>query len=94
MSSPVQEWMRGEARAGYFDTEALAVAVCRMPAAARDVVVRRFGLDGRAPATLQQLGAVMGLHRESVRRHEAKAVMGLRRRYLEASGRLPSCRPI
>ena len=45
----------------------------------RQVVERRFGLDGRAPQTLEELGPDLGITRERVRQLENKALRELRR---------------
>jgi len=45
----------------------------------RDVLVRRFGLDGFLAATLEQVGADVGLTRERVRQIQIDAMRRLRR---------------
>jgi RNA polymerase nonessential primary-like sigma factor len=44
----------------------------------RIVVERRFGLDGEEPATLEQVGAEMGITRERVRQIQMEALKRLR----------------
>jgi RNA polymerase primary sigma factor len=52
----------------------------------RAVVVLRFGLEGEAPLTLQEVGERVGLTREWVRKLEARAIRQLgRTRTAEAS---------
>ena len=44
----------------------------------RQVIVERFGLDGEAPRTLEQVGVEIGVTRERIRQIEAKALRKLR----------------
>jgi RNA polymerase primary sigma factor len=44
----------------------------------RHVLVRRYGLDGREPATLAEVGAELDITRERVRQLQRKAERGLR----------------
>jgi RNA polymerase primary sigma factor len=44
----------------------------------RHVVLRRFGLDGESPQTLEELGAELGITRERVRQIETRALRQLR----------------
>jgi DNA-directed RNA polymerase sigma subunit (sigma70/sigma32) len=44
----------------------------------REVLVRRFGLGGGAPATLEEVGAAMGLTRVRVRHISTQALDKLR----------------
>src|SRR5262249_21262219 len=44
----------------------------------RLVVLRRFGLDGESPQTLEELGAELGITRERVRQIETRALRQLR----------------
>ena len=46
----------------------------------REVLIKRFGLDGEAPKTLAELGEEMGVTRERIRQIEARALRRLRRR--------------
>jgi RNA polymerase primary sigma factor len=56
----------------------MAIAIdrgmARMSEAQREVLIRRFGLNGHPPETLSAIGASMGLSRERIRQHEAKAL--------------------
>ena len=54
--------------------EALLVLNPRM----RHVVARRFGLDGQAPQTLEEVGVGLGITRERVRQLESRALRELR----------------
>ena len=45
----------------------------------KDVITRRFGLDGTPEATLEELGKAFDVTRERVRQWEAKALRKLRR---------------
>lgn len=60
--------------------------VDRLPARERDVLRARLGLDGTAPASLEQLSGALGLSRERVRQIEAAALGRLRRRFGEGEG--------
>ena len=44
----------------------------------RHVLERRFGLDGDAPQTLEDLGSALGITRERVRQIETRALRQLR----------------
>ena len=44
----------------------------------RHVVLRRFGLDGKAPQTLEEVGNDLGITRERVRQLETRALRELR----------------
>jgi RNA polymerase sigma factor (sigma-70 family) len=52
--------------------------VAQLPARERDIIVARFGLDGRDECTLAQLGAERDVTRERVRQVQAAALQTLR----------------
>jgi RNA polymerase primary sigma factor len=56
----------------------LAAAVDRLNPRMKHVVLRRFGLDGRAPQTLEEVGQELGITRERVRQLESRALKELR----------------
>jgi RNA polymerase primary sigma factor len=53
-------------------------AMLRLSPRARSVLMRRFGLDGNPPQTLEQVGDSLGITRERVRQLEARALRELR----------------
>ena len=55
------------------ETEHLKEAIERLPERARYVLVRRYGLDDRAPATLAELGDELDISRERVRQLQREA---------------------
>lgn len=59
------------------ETRQLREAVERLPERSRYVLVRRYGLDGRGPATLAELAEGLGVSRERVRQlqHEAEQTL-------------------
>jgi RNA polymerase primary sigma factor len=59
--------------------EALAEALACLGKRERDVIVRRFGLYGSGPETLQQIGLGLGVSRERVRQLETGALKQLAR---------------
>jgi RNA polymerase primary sigma factor len=59
-------------------SEELTVALERLNPRMRHVVVRRFGLDGQAPQTLEEVGNDLGITRERVRQLETRALRELR----------------
>jgi RNA polymerase primary sigma factor len=56
----------------------LAAAVESLDPRLRQVVKRRFGLDGEPPQTLEELGNELGITRERVRQIETRALRELR----------------
>ena len=54
------------------ETEHLKEAIERLPERARYVLVRRYGLDDRNPATLAELGDELEISRERVRQLQSK----------------------
>jgi RNA polymerase primary sigma factor len=58
----------------------LQMAVARLPQRTRHVLVRRYGLDGRKRATLEELARELGISRERVRQVQLEAEDILRTR--------------
>jgi RNA polymerase primary sigma factor len=56
----------------------LAAAIERLNPRMKHVVTRRFGLDGRPPQTLEEVGHDLGITRERVRQLESRALKELR----------------
>jgi RNA polymerase primary sigma factor len=56
----------------------LAVAINRLNPRMKHVVLRRFGLDGQPPQTLEEVGNDLGITRERVRQLETRALRELR----------------
>jgi RNA polymerase primary sigma factor len=56
----------------------LARAMDRLNPRMRHVVLRRFGLDGQPPQTLEEVGSDLGITRERVRQLETRALRELR----------------
>jgi RNA polymerase primary sigma factor len=59
-------------------TADLAQAIERLNPRMKHVVLRRFGLDGRPPQTLEEVGNDLGITRERVRQLETRALRELR----------------
>jgi DNA-directed RNA polymerase sigma subunit (sigma70/sigma32) len=53
-------------------------ALRRVPLRQRAVIALRFGLGGEPPRTLEEVGAVLGVSREIIRRLEVLALRRLR----------------
>ncbi len=66
------------ATAAHARTVELAEAIDRLNPRMKHVVLRRFGLDGRPPQTLEEVGQEMGITRERVRQLETRALKELR----------------
>src|SRR5215208_2516385 len=62
------------------DALGLQMAVARLPQRTRHVLVRRYGLDDRKRATLQDLARELGISRERVRQIQLEAESMLRTR--------------
>src|SRR2546423_744192 len=56
----------------------LSEALRRLSPRMRHVLSRRFGLDGEAPQTLEEVGSDLGITRERVRQLESRALRELR----------------
>jgi RNA polymerase primary sigma factor len=56
----------------------LQAAIDRLNPRMKHVVMRRFGLDGRPPQTLEEVGGDLGITRERVRQLETRALRELR----------------
>jgi RNA polymerase sigma factor (sigma-70 family) len=59
-------------------TDRLRSRVVRLTPRERDVLDRRFGLDGSTPRTLRQTGRELGISRERVRQIELRTLLRLR----------------
>jgi RNA polymerase primary sigma factor len=59
-------------------TVELSAAIERLNPRMKHVVLRRFGLDGRPPQTLEEVGHDLGITRERVRQLETRALRELR----------------
>src|SRR6056297_356686 len=62
----------------------------RLPEKQREVVLRRFGLHGHEPATLEQVGEAIGVTRERTRQIQMEA-LGRLHRLLESQGLRKDC---
>ena len=59
-------------------SQELAAALERLNPRMKHVVLRRFGLDGQPPQTLEEVGNDLGITRERVRQLETRALRELR----------------
>ncbi len=50
-----------------------------LPWREREIISKRFGLDGQPPASLEEIGAVFGVTRERIRQIEKKALRRLKK---------------
>lgn len=56
----------------------LLESLCDLDSRSARIIRMRYGLDGEAPRTLKEIGAILGISRERVRQIECDAVNGLR----------------
>ena len=75
---PAQEETPAEAVDRALLTEAIIKALEVLKPKQRYVLVRRFGLEGHNPMTLEEIGIEMGVTRERVRQIEAEALKRLK----------------
>lgn len=61
-----------------FRKEKIDEALAELPPREREILIKRFGLDGSEPLTLKEVGQVIGLTRERVRQLEDRALERLR----------------
>ncbi len=66
------------ATAAHAQTAELSAAIERLNPRMKHVVLRRFGLDGEPPQTLEEVGNDLGITRERVRQLETRALKELR----------------
>ena len=70
------------------ETARLWKAIERLPEPDRRILLRRYGLDGREPATLLEVGEELGMSRERVRQIQLLAERALKTgRYGQTHGR-------
>jgi hypothetical protein len=75
---------------GAEDAALIAAAVMTLPPQWREIIVKRFGLDGGLAMTLAAVGDMLGLSRERVRQIEGKAMRSLRDQLEIAWSRRPA----
>ena len=69
-------------------TSRLKLRVCELDERQRDVLRKRFGLEGERPRTLRQAARELGVSRERVRQIEVRALLELRNLLASAKDRL------
>jgi RNA polymerase primary sigma factor len=67
-----------QATADHLRAQEVNEALARLDPRLRELVVRRFGLEGHPPQTLEEIGQVLGVTRERVRQLETRALRELR----------------
>jgi RNA polymerase primary sigma factor len=67
-----------QATADHLRAKEVSEALARLEPRLRELLVRRFGLEGHPPQTLEEIGQVLGVTRERVRQLETKALRELR----------------
>lgn len=70
----------GESAQNAIATREVREAVATLPAREREIVERRFGLTGKAPMTLEEIGSEFSISRERVRQLQNVALDRLRQR--------------
>jgi RNA polymerase primary sigma factor len=68
----------GEEVVGETEKALLLEALARLPERARRILLRRYGLDGREPATLRELSEELGVSHERIRQLQREAERRLR----------------
>ncbi len=71
---------------GEMEVATFQEAIERLPERHRYVLIRRYGLDDRKPATLAELGEELKLSRERVRQLQRQAEQMLKRQMLKTGG--------
>lgn len=71
------------------EVERLGKAIERLPERVRYVLVRRYGLDGRDPATLAKLGKELGITRERIRQLQIQGEKDLKTTELGDRSQMP-----
>jgi len=71
------------------ETERLGKAIERLPERVRYVLIRRYGLDGRDPATLAELGKELGVTRERIRQLQIEGEKDLKTTELGDRSQMP-----